>query len=313
MNDYDDEPQFHNPSYDNNRLLNANRNDQYVRSGGGPSVGNRGLAPRRDLGPLIEEEPDVSDPDLAMSLGMPKLQEMANAKKHAAARRIFNTAMHNKRAANPWTKLGQQTEANVQNMFGEATPRVQGFGKLFGRKAGNFRAAEREKRPKLGFFGRLKRAVMGDPDAPKRTWMERLFGARKKSKALTSSEKGAFAAQRSGGSWTDALAPLNADGSAKWENWQDEEKAAGSVVQIDDKVPAQAQAKAQVDEESSLESQELPQQQFIEEEEKEPFDNQTIDDNSIDNDDDEDNDYISPAERFAMEETQQRMMRNRYN
>jgi hypothetical protein len=222
---------------------------------------------------------------------MPKLQEMTNAKKHAKARGIFNTLMHNKRAADQWTKTGQQTEANVQNMFGEATPRVQGFGKLFGRKAGNFRAAEKEGRENLGFFGRLKRAVMGESDAPKRTWMERLFGARKTPKELTTSEKGAFKAQRKGASWADALAPMNDNGTAKFEDWKDEEEASGSVVQIEDKCPCTgAMAQPQSDEESPLMSNEVPQQQFIEEEEKEQDDNQTIDDNSIDNDDDDDDD-----------------------
>ena len=287
MNDYDDEPQFQNPSYNNNRLLIEDPDDQFVRSGGGSSAGNRGFAPRRNLGPLIEEEPAVADPDISMSLGMPKLQEMANAKKHAAARGIFNARMRNKLAANPWTELGQQTEKNVYGMFGEKPRDFEGTARLFGRKAGNFRSAERENAKGLGFWGRFKQAFNGKPDAPKRTWMERLFGARKKSQDLTPTEKGAFKAQRKGASWANALAPMNDDGTAKFEDWKDENKPSGSVVQIEDKAPAQGNAQPQSDAEDSLVSKELPQQQAIEEEEKEQDDNQTIDDNSIDNDDEE--------------------------
>jgi hypothetical protein len=286
-----------------NQMLIEDPDDAYMGNRGGLGSAAPSLSPQRNLGPML-----ANDDDMSMSLGMPKLQEMLSAKKHAKARGQFNTLMHNKRAADPRTKTGQQTEANVQDMFGLAAPRiqgvgtflqnmfdggaprVQGFNKVFGRKAGNFRSEDRKNLKRLGFFGRLKRAVMGESDAPKRTWMERLFGARKTPKELTTSEKGAFKAQRKGASWADALAPLKDDGSAKWEDWKDEEKASGSVVQIEDKVPAQAQAQAQVDEEDSLQSKEVPQQQFIEEEEKEQDDNQTIDDNSIDNDDDDDDD-----------------------
>jgi hypothetical protein len=270
-----------------NKLLIEDPDDAFLGNRGGMGATGASYARQEGLGPLLGDSDDMS-----MSLGMPKLQAMAlaNAKKHAAARGIFNTAMHNKRAANPWTKTGQQTEANVQNMFGVATPQVQGFGKLFGRKAGNFRAADREGRKELGFFGRLKRAVMGDPDAPKRSWMERLFGARKTPKELTTSEKGAFKAQRKGASWADALAPMNDNGTAKFEDWKGEEESSGSVVQIEENAPAQQMAQPQSDEESSPMSNKVPQQQFIEEEEKEQDDNQTIDDNSIDNDDDDDDD-----------------------
>lgn len=287
----------------NNRLLIEDPDDAYIGNRGGLGSAAPSLAPQRNLGPLL-----ANDDDMSMSLGMPKLQEMLNAKRHAKARGHFNTLMHNNRAANPWTKTGQQTEANVQDMFGLAAPRitgvgtllqnmfdggaprVQGFGKLFGRKAGNFRSEDRKNLKRLGFFGRLKRAVMGDSDAPKRTWMERLFGARKAPKELTTSEKGAFKAQRKGASWADALAPMNDNGTAKFEDWKGEEEASGSVVQIEENAPAQQLAQPQSDEESSLMSNEVPPQQFIEEEEKEQDDNQTIDDNSIDNDDDDDDD-----------------------
>ena len=316
VNDYDDEPKFHNPSYNNNRLLIEDPNDQYVRSGGGPSVGNRGLAPRRDLGPLIEEEPDVSDPDLSMSLGMPKLQEMANAKKHAAARKIFNTRMHNNVAANPWTKLGQRTEKNVYGMFGEKPRDFEGTARLFGRKAGNFRSAERQRWKGLGFFGRLKRAVKGEPGAPKRTWMERLFGARKKSQDLTRNEKAAFTAQGKGRSWADALAPLEADGSAKLEDWKDgdeEQKEEGAGV--GDGTPStqpvaeeikesSAPNQAQMDEKDSLLSQELNNQQDIEEEEKEGGQNEenSLDGDSIYEDENDDDEELSPAQQWAREQ-----------
>jgi hypothetical protein len=82
----------------------------------------------------------VSQGDLAWSLGLPKLQQQ---KRNRDARRIYNTAMHNKASANPWTKTGQQTEANVQNMFGERAARIPGFEKLFGGPASNFRSKER--------------------------------------------------------------------------------------------------------------------------------------------------------------------------
>lgn len=326
MNDYDDEPQFQNPSYNNNRLLIEDPDDQFVRSGGGPSAGNRGFAPRRNLGPLIEEEPAVADPDISMSLGMPKLQEMANAKKHAAARKIFNTRMHNKVAANPWTKLGQQTEKNVYGMFGEKPRDFEGTARLFGRKAGNFRSAERENAKGLGFWGRLKQAFNGKPGAPKRTWMERLFGARKKSQDLTRSEKAAFTAQRKGTSWADALAPLGQDGSAKFEDWKDEnggeeQKEEGADVgagnpswqPVQDEIKKSRVAnQPQLDEKDSLLSQNLNDQQAIEEEEKEwgQDEENSLDGDPIYQDENDDDEELSPAMQFARDQAMRNLKSN---
>ena len=205
MNDYDDEPQFHNPSYQNNRLLIEDPDDQFVRSGGGQALGAPNMAPRKNLKPLIEEEkeaPSVSNDDMAYSLGLPALKAKRDQN---AARRQYNMLLHNKAAANPWTKTGQQTRKNVNDMFGEGELNESPLKKLFGAPRGNFRAQERQDRrqeeleatgtsrgdgnggvehtPAKGISGAFKRFWwrMKNRNAPsKMSWMERLFGARRK-------------------------------------------------------------------------------------------------------------------------------------
>jgi len=286
-----------------NRLLIEDPDDAFVGNRGGMGAGAPSFAAPRNLDPLL-----IDNDDMAMSLGMPKLEEMARAKKHSQARGLFNTFMHSKRAANPWTKTGQQTEASVQDMFGEATPRVQGFGKLFGRKPGNFEAKARaehralDKEAGVGFFGRLKRAIRGNPDGPKRTWMDRLFGARKKAKETSPDEQAAFRAQRlgparnNGVSWADALAPLNADGSAKWEGEQEDADEKAPIADLKSQEPV-SESIEEEEKQPAPQPQRQPQPQLIE-------DDQTVDDNSVDSDDDYDRNDPSRLimQQFLMEQ-----------
>lgn len=205
MNDYDDEPLLQNPSYQNNQRLIEDPDDQFVRSGGGQAFGAPNIAPRKNLKPLIEEAkeaPAVSNEDMSYSLGLPQLSAKRDTK---AARRQYNLLMHNKAAANPWTKTGQRTRQNVNDMFGEGELNQSPLRKLFGAPRGNFRAQEREDRrqeelmatgtsrqdangdvdrtPAKGISGAFKRFWwrMKNRNAPsKMSWMERLFGARRK-------------------------------------------------------------------------------------------------------------------------------------
>lgn len=237
VNDYDDEPQYVSAAQRSNQALIEDPDDAYL--GNGRQGGGQGglIQPQRELQPLLS----APDEDTAWSLGMPKLQESLDAKKASKARGIFNQTMAGRSRA-------QQT---VPKMFGEKTAADYSRGpggllkegadkgfwmkRLFGRKAGNFRAKERQEYKDLGFFGRLKRAGGRDPDkenrslrermfGPKRSWMQRLFGAKKKNPKnstdteLSESEKSAFSAQGSGSSWADALAPVNARGAAIYDD-----------------------------------------------------------------------------------------------
>lgn len=141
----------------NNRLLiessdleEEEKEDGYSRlRGQGAQMSGASMMKPRNAAPLIEEEDDsapassASQEDLAWSLGLPKLQQQ---KRSRDARRIYDTMMHNKAAANPWTRTGQQTQANVSGMFGARSARIPFFEKLFGAPADNFRAGERAER-----------------------------------------------------------------------------------------------------------------------------------------------------------------------
>lgn len=256
VNDYDDGPQYVSAAQRRNQALIEDPDDAYL--GNGRQGGGQGglIQPQRELQPLLS----APDEDTAWSLGMPKLQESLDAKKASKARGIFNQTMAGRSRA-------QQT---VPKMFGEKTGADYSRGpggllkegadkgfwmkRLFGRKAGNFRAKERQEYKDLGFFGRLKRAGGRDPDkenrslrermfGPKRSWMERLFGAKKKNPKnstdteLSESEKSAFSAQRSGASWADALAPVNAQGAAVYDAAPDTEEVSApeGAVRADEK------------------------------------------------------------------------------
>lgn len=162
--------------------------------------------------------------DLAWSLGLPKLQQQ---KRNRDARRAYNTLMHNKASANPWTKTGQRTQANVAGMFGERSAKIPFFEKLFGAPAGNFRSKDRAARQAAeleatgktvgnqkvratGIGGAFKRFAwrwknrnntFGDHARPKMSWMQRLFGARRP-KAETAKAMGIKSPK---GRWADQL------------------------------------------------------------------------------------------------------------
>ncbi len=317
----------------NNRLLlddsHMDAEDQFLRRNKADSPllgGARNL--RRS--PLIEEEgagliqeellgQGAGGDDISFALGLPKLQAMRDEKKAASARGFFNMMKYQKNASNPWSKRHQQGEARVQNMFGQATPQAQGFAKLFGRNPGNFRQAEREdaKATRGGFFSRWKQTRQATSG---RTWFEKLFGAKKKRPDLAPEEKAALKT-RPGQSWADALAPIKADGSAKYSNWQDDEgsgsvapdnqnaKASWQPVEDEPVAAAPAPAPPQV---AQVPEYELPAQD--EAANLYGDDAGTVDDNSIDldnesEDDDDERDQKLKQPDFIAAYTQQLLQR----
>jgi len=196
--------------------------------GGGGQMSGLSTQMKRNLPPLIEEEapeqqPGAANEDLAWSLGLPQLQAMKNQK---AARKQYDLLMHNKAAANPFTKLGKRTRGNVQAMYQARAPKVPFLDPLFGTPGDNFRSREKEERrkqelqatgtpiyqedekgnqqvtgytPAKGIWGAMRRFAWRFrnrsratyDDAPRKmSWMERLFGARRDANKFANSAKG---------------------------------------------------------------------------------------------------------------------------
>jgi len=204
------------------------KDSPFVRPGGGGQMSGLSTQMKRNLPPLIEEEapeqqPGASNEDLAWSLGLPQLQAMKNQK---AARKQYDLLMHNKAAANPFTKLGKRTRGNVQAMYQARAPKVPFLDPLFGTPGDNFRSREKEERrkqeleatgtpiyqhdekgnrqvtghtPAKGIWGAMRRFAWRFrnrsratyDDAPRKmSWMERFFGARRDANKFANSAKG---------------------------------------------------------------------------------------------------------------------------
>lgn len=161
----------------------------YLRNngvGGGQLLGSRPQFQRGKASPLIEEELPESKPHFMA-------RPQANA-----ARQIYDRMQAEK---NPWKKGMPYSQATLDT-FDKSTPyekkmfggirnprqaanldanRPGGFQKLFGAKMSKDEIENRQytpRAPKKSFWGRLKNAVTGG--GRKRSWMEMLFGARKR-------------------------------------------------------------------------------------------------------------------------------------
>jgi len=263
--------------------------------------------------------------DLAWSLGLPKLQQQ---KRDRDARRAYDHLIYNKESANPWTKTGQRTERRVAKQFGGKNAKIPFFEKLFGAPAGNFRSKDRAARQEAelqatgktvgnqkvratGIGGAFKRFAwrwtnrnntFGEQERPKMSWMERLFGARRKH-VETAKSMGITSPK---GKWADQLIDMGdlGEGAENFpgqieEEKQEQEPGHQSAQDITDseseeeKVPGNkgmflgppqtglfnqmAMANAHESNESNEYGNPQPNQYGD--------DNGTIDDNSIDNDD----------------------------
>lgn len=286
----------------NNRLLiesgeisEEEKEDPFLRQGSyrEPMMG-AGMPQRRNLPPLIQEEDNAPQSNSALS----------DKGKANLAAYMFH---QNKVRAQRFADAKAAVPRNMRKMFGADHPaqvananRPGGFQKLFGAKMSDEEIVARDVRrgesPKSTFWGRLKNAVTGG--GRKRSWMEMLFGARKKSRNLEVEEKNAIAASKKGRSWADALAPLDGDqdagvgggggGGAQLlsENGDEEKSFEAYDPDNDDAKGGGTKAITNV---KDLNAQLAIMQQLNQNagaQEKDPH--ATVDDNSIDNDDEED-------------------------
>jgi len=278
----------------NNRLLlersglieeEEKEDDGFLRSGGmGAGMSGSRMPAQRNLSPLIEEE--RSEPESKTYLMSPGKANLA--------RQFYDRKQAEKK---PWKK-GMPYSREVLNMFDTSTPyekkmfggirnprqavnlearRPGGFQKLFGAKMSQDELVEREnagRAPKASFWGRLKASFSNG--GKKRSWMERLFGARRRpSKSAASmgiTSTNAPMGESSG--WADQLIEASKDG--RLDQGHDVKSAFNSN-------PAGAAPASEGH--RSYESYDSA------EEQKQPdATHQTTDDSSIDQDDDRDND-----------------------
>jgi len=323
----------------NNRLLlegsglieeEEKEDDGFLRSGGmGAGMSGSRMPAQRNLSPLVEQE--RSEPE-----SKPYLMSRGKAN---FARQIYDRKQAEK---NPWKK-GMPYSRSVLNMFDTSTPyekkmfggirnprqavnlearRPGGFQKLFGAKMSQDELKEREaagRAPKASFWGRLKASFSNG--GKKRSWMERLFGARRRpSKSAASmgiTSTNAPMGESSG--WADQLIQASKDGRLD-QGGRDVKSAFNSNPA--GAAPASEGHRSYENYDSTEEQKQPALRQAVNNPratggygggKNEDANHQTVDDNSIDQDDEQDNDnqydqwmqYYGKAENSEDEESEE--------